>query len=143
MQGLSLIHISSTFAGGESKPALLLRLRRRLTPVPTRGCSRTALHLGEPDPTDLPLPQEARTPVLDQALPLHGVSVASAALPLFAGRQRELDLIYGHVAGPQRGHVAVSGPLGIGKTRLLRQVADPRMVASVSYTHLDVYKRQG
>ena len=68
--------------------------------------------------------------MLDQALPLHGVSVASAALPLFAGRQRELDLIYGHVAGPQRGHVAVSGPLGIGKTRLLRQVADPRMVAS-------------
>ncbi len=68
--------------------------------------------------------------MLDQALPLHGVSVAPAALPLFAGRQRELDLIYGHVAGPQRGHVAVSGPLGIGKTRLLRQVADPRMVAS-------------
>ena len=67
--------------------------------------------------------------MLDQVLPLQGAA-ATPALPIFAGRQRELDLIYGLMAGPQRGHVAVSGPLGIGKSSLLRQVADPRMVAS-------------
>lgn len=55
---------------------------------------------------------------------------APAGQPLFVGRRRELELLYGHISGPQRGHVAVSGPLGIGKTRLLHQLADPLMAAS-------------
>lgn len=66
--------------------------------------------------------------MLDQVLPLQRAA-ATPAHPIFAGRQRELELIYGLVAGPQRGHVAVSGPLGIGKSSLLRQVADPRTAA--------------
>lgn len=107
------------------------------------------MNLEASKPIDLPAPQEARTPMLEHALPLKTAmapDAASAAVasapppatttapaagqPLFVGRRRELDLLYGHVAGPQRGHVAVSGPLGIGKTRLLHQLADPLMAAS-------------
>ncbi len=43
----------------------------------------------------------------------------------FVNREREVDLIFGHIRSAQRGNVAVSGPLGSGKTSLLRFVADP------------------
>ncbi len=48
---------------------------------------------------------------------------------LFTGRERELDLIFGHIRPAQRGNVAVSGPVGIGKTSLLRMIADQEVGA--------------
>jgi len=54
---------------------------------------------------------------------------APAPAPLFAGRDRELDLIFGHVRPTQRGNVAVSGALGSGKSSLLRMIADPDTAA--------------
>jgi hypothetical protein len=62
----------------------------------------------------------------------------------FVGREREVDLIYGHVLAAQRASVAVSGDLGMGKTSLLRYVADPLVVAangadqSVAIVYVDV-----
>jgi len=47
----------------------------------------------------------------------------------FVNRDREIDLIYGHLRAVQRGNVAVNGPLGIGKTSLLRYIADPLVAA--------------
>ena len=55
----------------------------------------------------------------------------SPATPdVFVNRQREIDLIFGHIKAAQRGNVALSGPLGIGKTSLLRYVADPGVAAT-------------
>lgn len=48
---------------------------------------------------------------------------------MFVGREREVDLIYGHVLAAQRGHVAISGPLGSGKSSLLHFVAHPDVAA--------------
>jgi hypothetical protein len=48
-----------------------------------------------------------------------------AAPDAFVNRDREVELIFGHVGATQRGNIAVSGPLGIGKTSLLHYVADP------------------
>lgn len=61
---------------------------------------------------------------------LAGRGVQGSGTAAFIGRQRELDLIFQHVLGPHRGHVALSGPLGIGKSRLLRQIADPELQTS-------------
>jgi hypothetical protein len=47
-----------------------------------------------------------------------------------ADRDREVDLIFGHVKAAQRGNIAICGPLGIGKTSLLRYIADPAVAAS-------------
>ena len=47
----------------------------------------------------------------------------------FVGREREVDLVFGHINAVQRGNVAVSGPLGIGKTSLLRYIAAPEVAA--------------
>jgi len=52
----------------------------------------------------------------------------------FVDRQREVDLILGHVRAAQRGNVAVNGPLGIGKTSLLRYVSDPAVGARQGVT---------
>lgn len=49
---------------------------------------------------------------------------------LFVGRTREIDILVGHVTSLQRGNVAISGPLGSGKTSLLRYVAAPGVMAS-------------
>jgi len=46
---------------------------------------------------------------------------------LFVGRQREVDLIFGHLTAQQRGNVAISGPLGSGKSSLLARIADPEI----------------
>lgn len=55
----------------------------------------------------------------------------SPATPdVFVDRRREVDLIFGHIKAVQRGNVAVSGPLGIGKTSLLHFVADPEVASS-------------
>ena len=43
----------------------------------------------------------------------------------FVGRARERDLVFAHLLAAQPGNVAVSGPLGIGKTSLLQHVSDP------------------
>jgi hypothetical protein len=48
-----------------------------------------------------------------------------AAPAAFVDREREVELIFGHIKAAQRGNVAVSGPLGIGKTSLLHYVAHP------------------
>lgn len=47
----------------------------------------------------------------------------------FVDREREVDLVFGHITAAQRGNVAVSGPLGIGKTSLLHFVAAPEVGA--------------
>ncbi len=52
---------------------------------------------------------------------------APAASPVFVDRDRELDLIFSHFLSRQRGNVAISGPLGIGKTSLLRYASDPQV----------------
>lgn len=44
---------------------------------------------------------------------------------IFVGRAREQDLLFGHITAQQRGNVAISGPLGSGKTSLLSRIADP------------------
>ena len=46
-----------------------------------------------------------------------------ARIEQFVNRQREIDLIYGHIDAVQRGNVAVNGHLGIGKTSLLRYLS--------------------
>lgn len=46
---------------------------------------------------------------------------------LFVGRQREVDLIFGHLTAQQRGNVAISGPLGSGKSSLMARIADPEI----------------
>ena len=43
----------------------------------------------------------------------------------FIGREREAGIIFDLITSPARGNVAISGPLGIGKTSLLRYVVDP------------------
>ncbi|MCE7938964.1 hypothetical protein DCC79_00675 [bacterium] len=48
----------------------------------------------------------------------------------FVNREREIDLIFGHIQAVQRGNVAINGPLGIGKTSLLRHVAAPATAAA-------------
>lgn len=64
---------------------------------------------------------------------------------MFVGRDREIDLIYGHVLAAQRGHVAISGPLGSGKSSLLHYVAHPdvavrygAMAPSTTLLYVDV-----
>jgi DNA-binding winged helix-turn-helix (wHTH) protein len=52
---------------------------------------------------------------------------------LFINREREIELIFGHIRSAQRGNVALSGPLGIGKTSLMHYVAHPDVRA-----HYDV-----
>lgn len=54
---------------------------------------------------------------------------APVAPALFVGREREVDLIFGHILTAQRGHVALSGPLGSGKSSLLQYVAHPDVAA--------------
>ena len=39
-------------------------------------------------------------------------------------------------------NIAVDGPAGAGKSSIARAVAEEIGYISVSYTHLDVYKRQ-
>ena len=61
---------------------------------------------------------------------------------LFAGRERELDLIFGHVRPAHRGSVAISGPVGSGKSSVLRMVADPEVGARYGLSdasHLVLY----
>jgi DNA-binding response OmpR family regulator len=43
----------------------------------------------------------------------------------FVNREREVELIYDHLTARRGGHVALHGPLGIGKTSLLQFLADP------------------
>jgi len=58
-------------------------------------------------------------------MPEHTVAMPlGAQAPPFVDREREVDLIFGHITARQRGNVAVSGPLGIGKTSLLCRIAD-------------------
>lgn len=53
-----------------------------------------------------------------------------AAPGSFVDREREVELIMGHIKAGQRGNVAVNGPLGIGKTSLLHYIADPEVGAA-------------
>lgn len=55
---------------------------------------------------------------------------APAPPEVFVNREREIDLILGHVRSVQRGNVAIHGPLGIGKTSLLRHVTAPEVAAA-------------
>lgn len=55
---------------------------------------------------------------------------APATRRTFVDREREIDLIFGHIKALQRGNVAVCGPLGIGKTSLLRYLVDPDIAHS-------------
>jgi hypothetical protein len=48
-----------------------------------------------------------------------------APVQAFVDREREIDLIFGQIRAAQRGNVAINGSLGIGKTSLLRFIADP------------------
>jgi hypothetical protein len=67
----------------------------------------------------------------DRLTPENPFSPHSPANPkVFVNREREVDLIFGHLKATQRGNVAVSGPLGIGKTSLLRYVASPAVCAT-------------
>ncbi len=56
--------------------------------------------------------------------------VAPVPAQAFINREREVDLIFGHLTARQRGNVAISGPLGMGKTRLLHHIADPAVAAA-------------
>jgi hypothetical protein len=47
----------------------------------------------------------------------------------FVDRERETDMIFGHIKAVQRGNIAINGPLGIGKTSLLHYVGDPSVAA--------------
>ncbi len=53
----------------------------------------------------------------------------------FIDRQREVDLVFGHILAAQRGNVAISGPLGSGKTSLLRHIADPAVASQRGVTY--------
>jgi hypothetical protein len=68
-------------------------------------------------------PADARHHVIDNPYTPH----APAPADRFVGRAREIDLIFGHLTAQQRGNVALSGPLGSGKTSLLARVADPEV----------------
>jgi hypothetical protein len=48
----------------------------------------------------------------------------------FVDRDREVELIFGHISAVQRGSVAVNSALGLGKTSLLRYIADPEVAAA-------------
>jgi DNA-binding winged helix-turn-helix (wHTH) protein len=52
-----------------------------------------------------------------------------APIPSFVNREREIDLVYDHIRSVQRGNVSICGPLGFGKTSLLRYLADPAVAA--------------
>lgn len=52
----------------------------------------------------------------------------------FVDREREIDLIFSHIKATQRGNVAVNGPLGIGKTSVLRFIADATVSAAYGVT---------
>ncbi len=52
----------------------------------------------------------------------------------FVNRRREVNLLFSHIRAAQRGNVAVNGPVGIGKTSLLRYVADAEVAASYGVT---------
>lgn len=54
---------------------------------------------------------------------------APAVHSMFVGRDREIDLIFGHLLAAQRGNVAVSGPLGSGKSSVLQYIAHPEIAA--------------
>ncbi|MFN8422788.1 MAG: ATP-binding protein [Anaerolineae bacterium] len=54
---------------------------------------------------------------------------APADISVFVGREREIDLIFGHVMAAQRGNVAICGPLGSGKSSLLQHVSHPEVAA--------------
>lgn len=69
-------------------------------------------------------------PVLDNPFTPH----APAPSHLFVGRHREIDLIFGHLTAQQRGNVAISGPLGSGKSSLLAQITDPELAARYGLT---------
>jgi DNA-binding winged helix-turn-helix (wHTH) protein len=71
--------------------------------------------------------------------------IAPVPAQTFVDRERELDLIFGHLTARQRGNVAVWGSLGMGKTSLLRHIADPEVAAAYGATaaglilvHLDI-----
>jgi hypothetical protein len=53
--------------------------------------------------------------------------LAPASPDVFVNREREVSLIFGHIRAVQRGNVAINGPLGIGKTSVLRYVAAPQV----------------
>ena len=76
-------------------------------------------------PEDRLAPVAARHQVLDNPFTPH----APAPSHLFVGRHREIDLIFGHLTAQQRGNVAISGPLGSGKSSLLARIADPEVAA--------------
>ncbi|MEO8082717.1 MAG: winged helix-turn-helix domain-containing protein, partial [Ardenticatenales bacterium] len=50
---------------------------------------------------------------------------------VFVDREREIDLIFGHILASQRGNVAISGSLGSGKSSLLLHVSHPEVAARV------------
>lgn len=61
---------------------------------------------------------------------------------VFVGREREVDRIFGHLLARRPGHVAIDGALGIGKTSLLRYLADRTVAGDYGATppgHLLVY----
>lgn len=52
-----------------------------------------------------------------------------APIPTFVNREREIDLVYDHIRSVQRGNVSICGPLGFGKTSLLRYLSDSEVAA--------------
>ncbi len=55
----------------------------------------------------------------------------------FIDRERVIDLIFDHIRSPQRGNVAISGGLGMGKTSLLRYISDPKVAGGQGLTAPD------
>lgn len=68
-----------------------------------------------------PIVASAETLPIENPFAPHAPAMPTA----FVNRDREVDLIFSHIRSAQRGNVAVNGPLGMGKTSLLRYVADP------------------